>query len=80
MDSVSAYEMLNQKITEAAGQDNAEEEKAGSKKEEKSTLETILSNPVARQVGRTAASMITRSLLGVLGLGGTSRRKKTSWF
>ena len=42
-------------------------------------LESVLDSPVARQVGRTAASMITRSLLGALGLGGKSK-KSSSWF
>jgi hypothetical protein len=37
---------------------------------------TILDNPFVRSAGRTAATMITRSLLGVLGLGGSSRRRK----
>lgn len=85
IDSKSAYELLNEKLTEVAEKDDEEVTEAksssSSKKEEKGTLETILSNPVARQVGRTAASIITRSLLGVLGLGGTTRkRKSTSWF
>jgi len=33
-------------------------------------------------VGRTVARELTRGLLGVLGLGGSSssRRKKTNWF
>ena len=49
--------------------------------QEKSTLDTILSSPITKQVGRTAASMITRTLLGVLGFGtARSSRKKTSWF
>jgi hypothetical protein len=48
---------------------------------EKSTLDTILTSSVGRQVGRTAASMITRTLLGVLGFGASrSSRKKSSWF
>jgi uncharacterized protein len=85
IDSVSAYELLNEKMNEASGNEDTNEdviEKSSSKKEEKSTLETILDNPMARQVGRTAAGILTRSLLGVLGLGGTTtRRKKTnSWF
>jgi hypothetical protein len=85
IDSKSAYELLNEKLTEVAEKDAEVETEtkssSSSKKEEKGTLETILSNPVARQVGRTAASIITRSLLGVLGLGGTTRkRKSTSWF
>ena len=38
-------------------------------------------SPMVKQAGRTAASIITRSLLGVLGLGGSTRsRKKSSWF
>lgn len=79
IDSKSAYELLNEKVSEAS---ELEVEKTTSTvKEEKGTLETILSNPVARQVGRTAATIITRSLLGVLGLGGTTKRRKTnSWF
>jgi len=36
--------------------------------------ETIFDNPIVKQVGRTAASVITRSLLGVLGLGGRRSR------
>jgi DNA helicase HerA-like ATPase len=87
IDTVSAYELLNEKITEAAtdketDEDEEEKPKASSKKEEKGTLETILSNPVTKQVGRTAAGILTRTLLGVLGLGGTTtrRRKTKSWF
>jgi hypothetical protein len=45
-------------------------QRRGSKKDE-----TIFDNPMVRQVGRTAASVITRSLLGVLGLGGRRSRK-----
>jgi hypothetical protein len=86
IDTASAYELLNEKLSKANDEGRQNEtddeevsEKAG--KKEKSTLESILDNPVARQVGRTAASVITRTLLGVLGLGGTTRRrKKTSWF
>jgi DNA helicase HerA-like ATPase len=88
VDSMSAYEMLNaklldSKVEEADDLEQADEKPISKKaiKEEKSTLETILENPVARQVGRTAASIITRSLLGVLGLSSTTRRKRsTSWF
>ncbi len=49
-------------------------------------IETIAKDPLARQIGRTVARELTRGLLGVLGLGGSSRststttRKKTSWF
>jgi hypothetical protein len=80
IDSESAYEMLTAKLQEAAGDEATDEQPAAKKgKQEKSVLEEMLDSSVARQVGRTAASMITRSLLGALGLGGTSRRKKSLW-
>jgi hypothetical protein len=74
IDAISAYELLNAKIKEAA--DNTlEKEKTPAGREEKSFLEKMLANTAVRQVGRTAASIITRSLLGALGLGGRSRRR-----
>ena len=81
-DPDSAYEMLTAKLDEAARDAEKEmETKQPSKraKTEKTVLEEMLDSSAARQVGRTAASMITRTLLGALGLGGTSRRKKTLW-
>ncbi len=81
VDEVSAYEMLTQKLEHAVEAEKEEDSKSESKKEEKSTLDKILNSSVTRQVGRTAASLITRTLLGVLGLGGsTSRRRKKTWF
>lgn len=76
VDTESAYELLNVKISEK----NLSEENSNtsSGRTEKSTLDKILENPITRQVGRTAASILTRSLLGVLGLGGRSR-KKSIW-
>ncbi len=84
-DSHSAYEILNEKLkaAEAAGQEEEEKEKEKEQEKPKRTKkeETVFDNPVVRQAGRTAASILTRSLLGVLGLGGTTRRRKTkSWF
>lgn len=81
IDSQSAYEILTAKL-EAAGDGGTGGKSTGTKpaaKPEKSTLEKILDSPAAKQVERTAASMITRSLLGALGLGGRSS-KKNSWF
>jgi DNA helicase HerA-like ATPase len=84
-DSESAYEILNAKLEEAAQKaaDEKEEKETSkpSRKQEKSTVEKVLDNSVTRQIGRTAAAVITRSLLGALGLGGrsSSRRKKNSW-
>jgi DNA helicase HerA-like ATPase len=76
IDNESAYEILTAKLNEAAEKTAAA---VTPKKGEKSMLEEVLSSSVARQVGRTAASVITRSLLGALGLGGRSS-KKGSWF
>lgn len=85
IDNESAYEILTAKLEEAAEKTAKEEgenptAQSGRKKEEKSVLETVLSSSAARQVGRTAANMITRSLLGALGLGGRSSKKSSSWF
>lgn len=84
IDSESAYEILNAKLEEAAEKSKEAEEQAPAKKgkvkEEKGLLETMMSSSAARQVGRTAANVITRSLLGALGLGGRSKKKGTSWF
>ncbi|MBW8686612.1 helicase HerA-like domain-containing protein [Chitinophaga rhizophila] len=85
IDSESAYEILTAKLEEAAEKSAAaKEEKAAPKgsrqKQEKSVLETVLTSSAARQVGRTAANIITRSLLGALGLGGKSSKKSSSWF
>ena len=81
VDAESAYEILNAKLAEASsgGETGKDDTARGTSKEaKKSTLETILSNSVTRQIGRTAASIVTRSLLGALGLGGRSKTKK--WF
>lgn len=88
VDSQSAYEILTAKLEEAAKKSEEEENekekggKSATRKEEKSTIEKVLDNSVTRQIGRTAANVITRSLLGALGLGGrsSSRSKKSGWF
>ncbi|HTN07796.1 helicase HerA-like domain-containing protein [Agriterribacter sp.] len=81
VDRESAYEILSAKLDEA---EKNSAEKAITKpasKPEPSVIEKVLDNPVSRQVQRTAAAIITRSLLGALGLGGrSSSKKKTSWF
>jgi DNA helicase HerA-like ATPase len=82
IDSESAYEILTQKLHDAAdkGQTNPAKPLPGAAKPEPSTLEKILSSGAMRQAGRTAASVITRGLLGALGLGGRSSSKKSGWF
>jgi DNA helicase HerA-like ATPase len=71
IDNESAYEILTAKLAEAAKNPPPD---ANGGKQEKSTIEKIFDSPVAHQVERTAASIITRSLLGALGLGGRSKR------
>lgn len=75
IDSTSAYELLNAKIQEAAEQSAIVAQEAPKGKEEDSMIEKIMDNSVVRQIGRTAASIITRSLLSALGLGGRSRKR-----
>jgi uncharacterized protein len=85
LDSHSAYEMLHERLNKAKLEEE-ETEKAAPKtspssKKESSTLDEILSSPVSKQIARTAANVITRSLLGALGLTGSARgKKKSSWF
>jgi hypothetical protein len=72
IDSDSAYEMLTRKLEQAAAEAPPEAEKpAGRTAKDPSFFD----NPVVKQVGRTAASVITRSLLGALGLTGRSRKR-----
>jgi DNA helicase HerA-like ATPase len=85
VDSESAYEILNAKLEEAAEKSKEEEEEKQEPKARRGRPkkeESFLDNPMVKQVGRTAAGIITRSLLGALGLGGRARSKsKTkSWF
>lgn len=80
IDQESAHEMLTEKLEEAAERTAEEAPESKPRKRAAKKEEGFLDSPVVRQAGRTAASVITRSLLGALGLGGSSRRKKSSWF
>jgi DNA helicase HerA-like ATPase len=78
-DSESAYEILNAKLEEAAEKEADEvKEKKGAKKTA-AKEESFFDSPIVKSAGRTAANIITRSLLGALGLGGRSRKTKR-WF
>jgi DNA helicase HerA-like ATPase len=82
IDRESAYEMLNRKLEVST---KAEEfslpkyetpkQSRGRSKVEKSNFEKVLTSTTTRQVGRTIAREFARGILGVLGLGGTSRRR-----
>ncbi|MDQ6610412.1 MAG: DUF853 domain-containing protein [Bacteroidota bacterium] len=82
IDSESAYEILNKKL--AVSEQQTEEIKQmqqqakEAKKSESKPEKTWMDNTVVKQAGRTAASILTRSLLGVLGLGGTSRGRRNT--
>ncbi|MBV4356505.1 helicase HerA-like domain-containing protein [Pinibacter aurantiacus] len=79
IDSQSAYEILTAKLNEAEEKSKTAPAPGKKAPQEKSVIDEVLDNPITKQVGRTAASIITRSLLGALGLGGRSSKKK-SWF
>lgn len=76
----SAYEILTAKL-EAAQAKSEEEAEQDVKTKSTKKEESFFDNPVVKQVGRTAASIITRSLLGALGLGGrsTTRRRQLNY-
>ncbi|NNG26159.1 MAG: DUF853 family protein [Ignavibacteriaceae bacterium] len=89
VDRESAYEMLIEKISEAKKELNKKvktKKKTKTKtpkrrtRRTKSTFEQVLSSPTAKQVGRTFVREITRGILGVLGLGGTTKRRRKSLF
>ena len=81
VDAESAYEILNQKLKAAAEEMPEEKPTASKQKEEPSTLEKVANNTVVKSMLRTAGNGIVRSLLGALGLGGrTTRKKSSSWF
>lgn len=88
IDRESAYELLTEKLEEAREEElQAEKElqqeaaaKTSRRRQaaEPSMLESLSKNTMMRQLGRTVARELTRGLLGVLGVGGTTRKRRTS--
>ena len=79
IDRESAYEILTQKINSIQEKDevgNTDKPKT-KQKEEKSVLEKVSENTMVKQIGRTVMKEVARGLLGVLGLGGKSKK---GWF
>ena len=74
IDSKSAYEILTEKLEDAAKREavTTEEKKTPAKKEK-----GFFDDPVVKSMTRTAGNSIVRTLLGVLGLGGRSRSRKS---
>ncbi|QQS35937.1 MAG: DUF853 family protein [Ignavibacteriales bacterium] len=81
-DRESAYEMLNRKLevsktpkTEPLPKHQPTTQPRQSTRQEKSTFEKVLTSPTTKQIGNTIVKELARGLLGVLGLGGTTRRR-----
>ena len=80
IDSKSAYEILTEKLNEAAKRDAAQKQDEAQEKEDSKPAKKekgFFDDPTVRSMTRTAGNTIVRSLLGVLGLGGRSRRRKS---
>jgi hypothetical protein len=80
VDSESAYEILNGKLNEAAKKEEEQKQQKAEEKQERTSPKrekTILDDPIVKSMTRTAGNTIVRSLLGVLGLGGRSRRSRS---
>jgi hypothetical protein len=76
IDSQSVYEILTDKLSDAAkkaGEQEAKAERKTTAKKDKGFFD----NPVVKSMTRTAGNQIVRSLLGVLGLGGRGRSRKS---
>ncbi len=80
IDSQSAYEILTDKLEDAAKRTEDQKQQEREVKEQKKAVtkkeKGFLDDPMVKQAGRSAASVITRTLLGVLGLGGRGRSRK----
>ncbi len=81
IDSKSAYEILTDKLEDAARrqelQKQQEEEQKGERKTTTTKEKGFFDNPTVKSMTRTAGNTIVRTLLGVLGLGGRSRSRKS---
>ncbi len=73
VDEKSAYEILTEKLSNAA--ETKEEEKPKETKPDKAKEKGFFDDPIVKSMTRTAGNTIVRSLLGVLGLGGSRSRK-----
>lgn len=78
VDSESAYEILNEKIKTASEKEQKQQETE--ERQERKTAKQekgFFDDPIIRSMTRTAGNTIVRSLLGVLGVSGSSRRRKS---
>ena len=77
IDSNSAYEMLTQKLNDAAKRDAGQKEETAQEKMPAKKDKGFFDDPIVKSMTRTAGNTIVRTLLGVLGLGGRSRSRKS---
>lgn len=77
IDNESAYEILTDKLNDAAKKEAAQKEEETEQKTTTKKEKGILDNPVVKSMTRTAGNQIVRGLLGVLGLGGRGRSRKS---
>lgn len=75
IDSRSAYEILTDKLNDAAKKTEEEKQNDDNGKKTAKSEPGFFDNPIVKSMARTAGNTIVRSLLGTLGLGGRSRRK-----
>jgi len=81
IDRQSAHEILTGKIEHKKKEQELLEHQKASKKSSgsRSSSKPLIDRTVTRQIGRTFAREIARGILGVLGIGGTTRRRKKSY-
>ncbi|MBL7813141.1 MAG: DUF853 family protein [Bacteroidetes bacterium] len=81
IDRESAAEILIKKLEAKKNEEEESRKEEEEKKEETGGRKekSIIEQAVNSSVGRTVVRELTRGLLGVLGIGGT-RRRKSSWF
>lgn len=80
IDNESAYEILTDKLNDAARKAEEQKKQDAEEKAEKKTTQKekgFFDNPTVKSMTRTAGNQIVRGLLGVLGLGGRGRSRKS---
>jgi uncharacterized protein len=83
IDSQSAYEILTEKLKNAEAVEAEQQQEEKEKKEQKRPAakeKGFFDDPIVKSMTRTAGNTIVRSLLGVLGLGGRTTRRRKSLF
>ena len=78
IDAESAYEILNYKLDEAAERSTATGSETKKTKDRRNSADkSAWEDPLVQSAAKTPAGMISRGLLGALGLGGRSKKIKT---